>query len=257
MHWEGKCWEHHYLIRTCLSKSRASHSRWWQLAWDVCTLHLKCRIANLYSSLCCLMPSPIPLPRLGSKSHLLQLVSATVRKSLEKATIGTDTSLWGIDTRSNVIYVCVVYVSVCLPLSRLEESPHKEILHQCRPDYRSERDQCQKAQSGVMRPNGETSRGLFNGNEYTMWAQGGMRGRVGESWPDWWGGRINHSVWERRGRCYVDYAHSGGSYLKTWHQQKEFAQLKSNVQIPTFFWELKGHFKVIDFKKKCSLKVQS
>ena len=30
-----------------------------------------------------------------------------------------------------------------------------------------------------MRPNGETSRGLFNGNEYTMWAQGGVRGRAG------------------------------------------------------------------------------
>lgn len=118
MHWEGKCWEHHSLIRPCLSKSRASHSRWWQLAWVVCTLHHKCRIANLYSSLCCLMPFPIPLPRLGSKSDLLQLVSATVGKSLEKATIGTDTSLWGIDTCSNVIYVCVVYVSVCLSTSR-------------------------------------------------------------------------------------------------------------------------------------------
>lgn len=142
-----------------------------------------------------------------------------------------------------------MWVCVCLPLGRLEESPHKEILHQCRPDYRSERDQCQKAQSRVMRPNGETSRGLFNVNEYTMWAQGGMRGRVGESWPDWWGGRVNHSVWERRGRCYVDCAHSGGSYLKTWLQQKEFAQLKYNVQIPTLFWELKGHFKVIDFSR--------
>lgn len=69
---------------------------------------------------------------------------------------------------------------VCFYLSaNSRRAPRKEILHQFRPDYQSECDQCQKAESIVMRPNGETSPGLFNGNEYTMAAQGRMRGRVG------------------------------------------------------------------------------
>lgn len=156
MHWgtKSRWWEHHYSIEPCLER----------------VLFIISAAATLYSLLCCLMPSPIPLPTIGSKSGLLRLVSATVSKSL----LVPDTSVWGVDTHSNVI------CNVCLSTSlQLEESPREEILHQCRPDYRSERDQCQKAQSGVMWPNGETSRGLFNGNEYTMWAQGGMRGRVG------------------------------------------------------------------------------
>lgn len=116
-----------------------------------------------------------------------------------------DTSEWGVDIHCN-LYVCAaMWVCLFLPLSQLEESPRKEILHQFRPDYRSECDQCQKAESIVMRPNGETSPGLFNGNEYTMAAQGRMRGRVGlrESWPDLRGGRDNHTVWERRRRCNI------------------------------------------------------
>lgn len=102
--------------------------------------------------------------------------------------------------------VWLVRVCVCLYLSaNSRRAPRKEILHQFRPDYRSERDQCQKARSGVMWPNGKTSRGLLNGNEYTMWAQGGMSRRVGE------GGRRSRdqtgeegditTVWEKTGRC--------------------------------------------------------
>lgn len=137
---------------------QASFKQIWRVA--LTCLCLYCSAALLYSSLCCLMPLLTHRP-----GFLLRLVSATVSKSSEAAAIGSGhiSMSRGHPLECNLCVCLPAYLS-----ANLRRDPRKEILHQCRPDYRSERDQCQKAQSGVMRPNGETSRGLFNGNEYTM-----------------------------------------------------------------------------------------
>ena len=198
-HWGTTCWESQYFIRPRLSESRESRSL---TTTRLSGLFVLRRSTSMFIAV---LPHALP-PR--PCLEFLALVCCNWSQprcpSHQKQQPSVpETSLWGVDIHSNAIYVCLpAYLS-----ANLRRDPCKEILHQCRPDYRSERDQCQEAQSGVMRPNGETSRGLFNGNEYTMWAQGGVRGRAGSRDQTGEEGTDNHSVWgdekERGGGCDV------------------------------------------------------
>lgn len=96
------------LMRTCLS-----------CLFVLFPLQHKCSTAILYPSQCCPMPSPIPQPRIGSKSGLLRLVSATVGKSSGAADIGSGhISMRHRHQLESNLSVCVVYVSVCLSTSQ-------------------------------------------------------------------------------------------------------------------------------------------
>lgn len=158
-----------------------SHCHWGQLVEVVCPLH---------QEQFCIHPWGLRyaggLYRIEGKFDLLQLVFhgvKVVRNSRHwygqictKHSNGIFAPVW---------YICV-YVCVCVYHSaNLGRAACKEILHQCRPDYRSEHDQCQNVRSRVMRPNSKTGHSLMVMNRQCKpkagrWGGWGNRDQTGK-----------------------------------------------------------------------------